>query len=192
MAFAPVSHLHLLCLTLLISAAQSAAAAKETCVPNTEGGWRCGREISKADAAPLPKTERTSRPPLLLIDPRRFSTNPNVSAAAAPVPNAVDSPTEVSAASTVSAPLQPTSAAGVDEAAAASGAFTVQLARAQSNSGFLPLQQRLGLRDSDVRKVQLQNGDWLFLFGQFDSLAAARAAIPKGATGAFARPAIAP
>jgi hypothetical protein len=189
MAFAPVSHLHLLCLTLLISAAQSAAAAKETCVPNTEGGWRCGREISKADAAPLPKTERTSRPPLLLIDPRRFSPSPNVSTAAAPVPNAVDSPAEVSA---VSAPVQPTSAAGVDEAAAASGAFTVQLARARSNSGFLPLQQRLGLRDSDVRKVQLQNGDWLFLFGQFDSLAAARAAIPKGATGAFARPAIAP
>lgn len=52
--------------------AQQAGAVDETCVPKAGGGWYCGPEVTAGDAAPLPRAERTSRPPLLLIDPRRF------------------------------------------------------------------------------------------------------------------------
>ena len=52
--------------------AQRIAAADETCVPKVGGGWHCGEHVTASDGAPLPRAERTSRPPLLLIDPARF------------------------------------------------------------------------------------------------------------------------
>lgn len=52
--------------------AQRSLAADETCVPKVGGGWHCGENVTASDGAPLPRAERTSRPPLLLIDPARF------------------------------------------------------------------------------------------------------------------------
>jgi hypothetical protein len=60
-----------LLLTALVFA-QRSAAADETCVPKADGGWHCGEHVTASDGAPLPRAERTSRPPLLLIDPARF------------------------------------------------------------------------------------------------------------------------
>jgi hypothetical protein len=160
----------LLGLCLLCS---TAAMAYETCVPKAGGGWLCGANVTQADAAPIVRKAEASRPPILLIDPNKFGQIEN---------NAIAPMTAVGviAAENAQAPLaNPTAQAG--------GGYTLQLARASAQKGFAPLLQRLKLNPKQARIVPAPGGSFLLLYGNYQSLEAARAAIPAGAKGAFAR-----
>jgi septal ring-binding cell division protein DamX len=65
------------------------------------------------------------------------------------------------------------------------GAFTIQLARTSTASGFANLRSKLPAR-AETFELQ-ERGAWVLLYGRFDSIEQARAAIPAGVTGAFAR-----
>jgi septal ring-binding cell division protein DamX len=65
------------------------------------------------------------------------------------------------------------------------GAFTIQLARANTANGFATLRNKLPAR-AETFELQ-ESGAWVLLYGRFDSIEQARAAIPAGVTGAFAR-----
>jgi len=202
----------LLCVAL--GFAHRAAVADETCVPKAGGGWNCGKDVTASDGAPLPRAERTSRPPLLLIDPRRFGENISESAATDTVDEAqtaYEQPTE-SAAEVKSTPAVPAGQvkkgdvvaipavnaetgtrvatladARSDSDAAISRGFTVQLAVASTTKGFDKLRSELKLSRSSTRELPLKSGNFALLMGVFPTIEAARAAIPSAAKGAFAR-----
>lgn len=99
-------------LAALIAMSSNAWAEKERCVAGVDGEWLCGKNITDADAAPLPAPTQRSTPPILLIDPRRFgeadrvpvsSAQSNVSANAATSSNSAEpepAPKPVTAAAT--------------------------------------------------------------------------------------------
>jgi septal ring-binding cell division protein DamX len=179
------------------------AFAKERCVPDVNGEWRCGENITAADAAPLPKSEnRTSAPPVYLIDPRRFGeaelprarsvavqseadANTNATSESAAVESRNNSvATDTQARTTTTKPVIP---AAPISSLATGGTFTVQLVLASSTKGFDSLLQQLRIAPNRTRRVALRNGMWALLYGEFSSVEAARGAIPIGANGAFAR-----
>lgn len=190
--------------------AQQAGAVDETCVPKAGGGWYCGPEVTAGDAAPLPRAERTSRPPLLLIDPRRFGEYGDESRVETPVEEIPKASAAVPAV-VKSAPAQPVSptpkgkivtipavnaepgtrvatlADARSDSSSRGTSFTVQLAIASSTKGFDKLCSELKLARSSTRELPLKNGSFALLMGVFPTIEAARAAIPKAAKGAFAR-----
>jgi septal ring-binding cell division protein DamX len=204
-----VKHIVLICASVI----SESAFAKERCVPDVNGEWRCGENITAADAAPLPKSEnRTSAPPVYLIDPRRFGEAELPRARAAAQSRAVDANTNTESESAAdsgrnnpvatvtqaratttkavipAAPIDRSTSSLAEQATRqTSGAFTVQLALAGSTKGFDALLQQLRIAPNRTRRVALSNGMWALLYGEFDSLEAARSAIPIGANGAFAR-----
>ena len=70
---------------------------------------------------------------------------------------------------------------------AAGANFSVQLALASTPRGFDALLAKLGSAARSSQRRQLANGSWVLLLGSFDSISAARNAIPGGVDGAFAR-----
>jgi hypothetical protein len=191
-----------------------AAFADETCVAKSGGGWKCGQDVTASDGAQLPRAQRTSRPPLLLIDPRRFgegNEEPAVEAPKPPVaepiaapPVAVVEPIRVTQPDKPTEPVKVSKPVGevvtipaVNDAqntrvatladVQSGGAFTVQLALASSTKGFDKLRTELKLSRANTRELPLKNGSWALLLGVFPSIEAARKAIPTGAKGAFAR-----
>ena len=216
-----------LLVALVASALNSANAQTERCVPAADGKWQCGKDVTEADAAPLPEPQSRSLPPVMLIDPARFGEGdletdsaPDVSAAEPPVaetPNAqatkvtnqqlatpvtektltVKTPaatevpaTQTPAASTAPAPAfaqQPRARRTAKPGLAAGANFSVQLALASTPRGFDALLAKLGSAAPNSQRRQLANGSWVLLLGSFDSIAAARNAIPGGVDGAFAR-----
>jgi len=205
----------LLCVAL--GFAHRFAVADETCVPKAGGGWNCGKDVTASDGVPLPRPERTSRPPLLLIDPRRFGENiservdakrANVDQTAsegraepaAVVPEVKSTPSvqesQVRKGDIVTIPAvtaEPgTRVATLADARSDSDAvvgigFTVQLAIASSTTGFDKLRSELKLSRSSTRELPLKSGSFALLMGVFPTIEAARAAIPSAAKGAFAR-----
>ena len=214
-----------LLVALLASALNSANAQTQRCVPAADGKWQCGKDVTEADAAPLPEPQSRSLPPVMLIDPARFGEGdletdsaPDVSAAEPPVaetPNAqatkvtnqqlatpvtektltVKTPaatevpaTQTPAASTTPAfPQQPRARRTAKPGLAAGANFSVQLALASTPRGFDALLAKLGSAAPNSQRRQLANGSWVLLLGSFDSISAARSAIPSGVGGAFAR-----
>ena len=201
-----------LCVGLLGISLSHAAFADETCVAKSGGGWKCGENVTAGDGAPLPRTQRTSRPPLLLIDPRRFGEGGrSVEAPQAPVAKSIESaPVPLGKRMEVKQPIEPKKQVDVSKPVGkvvtipalnadqntriatladtqASGAFTVQLALASSNKGFDKLRAELKLSRGGTRELPLKNGSWALLMGVFPTIEAARKAIPAAAKGAFAR-----
>ena len=197
---------------LLLALSSVAWAEKERCVPGADGEWRCGTDITDADAAPLPaRTERTV-PPMLLIDPRRFGEADRIPEAApvsqvsasseaveaqvakseapeAPKAAEVESkPIVVATPAPARAPtpVETASASDLDFSPPTSG-FAVQLSVASSPRGFGALLAKLGKRPTNFQQRQLRNGTWVLLLGNFPTIEAARAAIPSAIPGAFAR-----
>lgn len=194
---------------LLLSALNSANAQTQRCVPAADGKWQCGKYVTEADAAPLPELQSRSLPPVMLIDPARFGEGdlatdaaPDVSATesplaeksnaqatnvasgepAAPVTVKTHAATQVPATKTPGAsttPFKPSLGAGAK--------FSVQLALASTPRGFDALLAKLGSAAPNSQRRQLANGSWVLLLGSFDSISAARNAIPGGVDGAFAR-----
>ncbi len=191
-----------------------AAFADETCVAKSGGGWNCGKDVTASDGAPLPRAQRTSRPPLLLIDPRRFGEGDEEPAVEAPKPPVAEPiaapPVAVVEPIKVTQPDKPTEPVKVSQPVGkvvtipaindaqntrvatladvqSGGAFTVQLALASSTKGFDKLRAELKLSRANTRELPLKNGSWALLLGVFPSIEAARKAIPAGAKGAFAR-----
>jgi len=192
-------------LSFLVCLIGTANAQSERCVPATNGGWRCGKDVTEADAAPLPERQSRSLPPVMLIDPARFGegdseidTPPEASAeppvAAAPIAEVaeVGSPEAASATAPMPAAMEmrvaTTAPALADEPSiAAGGNFAVQLAVASSPRGFDAVLAKLGAAARTSQRRQLANGSWVLLVGSFNSIEAARNAIPSSVPGAFAR-----
>ena len=193
---------------LLLGVITAANAESERCVPAAEGGWRCGKNVTEADAAPLPERQSRTLPPVMLIDPARFgegdididtpleapADTPAASAPAAetPSPAAANSATTQilpTAAETLPLAETETSAAPTkpESSDVASGNFAVQLAVASSPRGFDALLAKLGAAARTSERRQLANGSWVLLIGRFNSIAQARNAIPSSIPGAFAR-----
>lgn len=197
---------------LLLSLMSAANAESERCVPAADGSWRCGKDVTEADAAPLPEPQSRSLPPVMLIDPARFGEGDSVidappetsaaePAAAAPtteVAAEVASPEAASpesetmpaapAAETKSAQAnEPNTVSTVEPSLPVGSNFAVQLAVASSPRGFDALLAKLGAAARNSQRRQLANGAWVLLIGNFDSIAAARNAIPSSVPGAFAR-----
>lgn len=209
---------------LLLALIGAVNAESERCVPAADGGWHCGKDVTEADAAPLPERQSRTLPPVMLIDPARFGEGDNVTdappeaSAEAPVsePPVSEAPTtevaevtspEVAspeAASPETAQMHPasetpaarTAPALADQASATpiaeatlptSGKYVVQLAVASSPRGFDAVLTKLGAAARTSQRRQLTNGSWVLLIGSFDSIAAARNAIPSSVPGAFAR-----
>jgi hypothetical protein len=189
---------------LLLSTLNAANAESERCVPAADGRWLCGKDVSEADAAPLPEPQTRSLPPVMLIDPARFGEGdidmdspPDTSAAAPIVSEAAISeepeiakpaPTQMSAATPKPAKLeQPSTIPTTLSELATGGNFAVQLAVASSPRGFDALLAKLGPVARNSQRRQLANGSWVLLLGSFDSMADARNGIPSGVAGAFAR-----
>ena len=207
---------------LFLLTTSPAWAEKERCVAGPDGQWRCGKNITDADAAPLPAPSQRITPPVLLIDPRRFGevdpppTKPAQQTAAvvgsdAPTPSTAPETEAVSAEN--SEAISPSNAAKTSNASAAAqtGAtqatsatpgrataeavefsapttgYAVQLSVASSPRGFGALLAKLGKRTHNFQQRQLRNGNWVLLLGQFQTIEAARAAIPSAIPGAFAR-----
>lgn len=179
----------------------TAWAEKERCVAGPDGEWLCGKNITDADAAPLPDRTQRSTPPILLIDPRRFGEmdrQPTTAANVAPPESALSSEPKTPANQTAVEPetteathaparaTTPAVAPDLDFSPPSRG-FAVQLAAASSPRGFGALLAKLGQRGSNFQQRQLRNGTWVLLLGNFPTLEAARAAIPSAVPGAFAR-----
>lgn len=201
---------------VLLAFAANAWAEKERCVAGPDGEWRCGKNITDADAAPLPARSERSTPPVMLIDPRRFGEVDRVPSAPPPAPTRRSVSASKSAESTAvasgaaqndpspeleapaAAPTKPPAEAvaqtpptnapssDLDFSPPTTG-FAVQLAVASSPRGFASLLAKLGDRPKNFQQRQLKNGNWVLLLGNFSSLEAARSAIPSAIPGAFAR-----
>lgn len=147
-------------------------AGKERCVPKSAEEWLCGENVTEADAVPVARTTDASQPPAFLRAPGgNFDAPPETATTPAPRPEEPDS-----TSSTVS-----------DATATPAADYAVQLALASSARGFPALIQKLGLSAAQTQTLTLRDGRVVLLLGGFDSLDAARAAIPAGAQGAFAR-----
>ena len=190
------AHVKLGVLTALLLGVISAANAEaERCVPAADGGWHCGKEVSEADAAPLPERQSRTLPPVMLIDPARFGEgdiDTDVAPqAAVPAPVAVEAATAATPVAEAAEVAQPTQVSGATETTApspaASGNFVVQLAVARSPRGFDALLAKLGADARNSQRRQLANGSWVLLIGNFNSIAQARSAIPGSLPGAFVR-----
>jgi len=189
-------------LSFLVCLIGTANAQSERCVPATNGGWRCGKDVTEADAAPLPERQTRSLPPVMLIDPARFGEGdidndspPKVAAVAtseAPIaevaevasPEAAETPVATEAPELVGAPNSPSTA---ELNRPAGGNFAVQLAVASSPRGFDAVLAKVGAAARTSQRRQLANGSWVLLVGSFNSIEAARNAIPSSVPGAFAR-----
>lgn len=180
--------------SLLLLLLGSFAHGKETCVPAEGGtGWTCGADAAALSSGAVPVRRERSMPPLLLIDPRRFDEGfDEVIAPEASSPVATDQPP----ASTTEKPTPSTvpSARAVTPAVAATslpnkagGRFALQLAATSSPDKFPALLRKLRLDPARARTVRLNEQVWLLLYGDYPDAAAARAAIPKDAAGAWAR-----
>ena len=184
----------------------------ERCVPAADGSWHCGKDVTEADAAPLPEPQSRSLPPVMLIDPARFGEGdsvvdapPEASAAepeaAAPItevaaevaspeaasPESETMPAVPTAVTTSARTDEPSRVSVVEPSLPAGGNFAVQLAVASSPRGFDALLAKLGAAARNSQRRQLANSAWVLLIGNFDSIAAARSAIPSSVPGAFAR-----
>ena len=178
---------------LLLGVIGTANAESGRCVPAADGGWHCGKDVTEADAAPLPERQSRTMPPVMLIDPARFGEGdidiidlPSEAEAAAPV--AAEAP--IAEAAEVARPTTAQMSAATETAEispAASGNFVVQLAVAGSPRGFDALLAKLGADARNSQRRQLANGSWVLLIGSFNSIAQARSAIPSSLPGAFAR-----
>ena len=178
---------------LLLGVIGTANAESGRCVPAADGGWHCGKDVTEADAAPLPERQSRTMPPVMLIDPARFGEGdidiidlPSEAEAAAPV--AAEAP--IAEAAEVARPTTAQMSAATETAEispAASGNFVVQLAVAGSPRGFDALLAKLGADARNSQRRQLANGSWVLLIGSFKSIAQARSAIPSSLPGAFAR-----
>jgi septal ring-binding cell division protein DamX len=191
-----------LCLALM-----SIAAAKERCVPDASGAWRCGSEITEADAAPLAKPADSIAPPIMLIDPARFGERDQSSQVsesmvqaelgAAPASNTTPAPkaptpnVKPAAKPAGVVPVQPANSTNTAIRATnhtdSSSGYVVQLALASTPRGFDALLKGLGAGARNSQRRQLKNGTWVLLLGDFATLELARAAIPSASVGAFAR-----
>ena len=182
---------------LLLGVIGTANAESGRCVPAADGGWHCGKDVTEADAAPLPERQSRTMPPVMLIDPARFGEGdididmPPEATAAAPV--AAEAPIAAAVipeAAEVARPATAQLSAATETAEispAASGNFVVQLAVAGSPRGFDALLAKLGADARNSQRRQLANGSWVLLIGSFNSIAQARSAIPSSLPGAFAR-----
>ena len=187
---------------LLLSILNAANAESERCVPAADGRWLCGKDVSEADAAPLPEPQSRSLPPVMLIDPARFGEgdiemdSPPDTLAAAPVVSeaAIAEEPEIAKPATAQMPVATPKPARVDAPStmptalpelAAGGKFAVQLALASSPRGFDALLAKLGPAARNSQRRQLANGSWVLLLGSFNSIAQARNAIPSDIAGAF-------
>jgi hypothetical protein len=168
-----------LCVFVLAIASQG--RCKERCVPDTNGEWRCGSDITSADAAPLPKPTQSNAPPVLLIDPRRFGEMDR----APSIRSAPGSKDDVQASD--AAPTNNETPRRPQDMPSKGKAYTVQLALATNPIGFDTLVRKLAITPAQTRRLKLANGMWALLYGAFDTIEQARSNIPKGATGAFAR-----
>jgi septal ring-binding cell division protein DamX len=182
--------------TLLL--AQWCCFGAEKCVPTPTGEWRCGKDVTEADAAPLPQVQQRSQPPVMLIDPRRFGEGDVIADAATPDVTAPpeEVPPEVASSQAEARPVNETAAKPPARstpthtskiAPAAGGQFVVQLALASSPRGFDALLKQIGTAARTSQRRQLANGSWVLLIGSFASIDSARLAIPSVIPGAFAR-----
>lgn len=184
-------------LALVLSTLNAANAGSERCVPAADGGWRCGKEVTEADAAPLPEPQSRSLPPVMLIDPARFGEGdiemelpPDMPEAAVAEEPEIAKPamSQMPAATAKPAKLeQPSTMPTAQPELATGGKFSVQLALASSPRGFDALLAKLGPAARNSQRRQLANGSWVLLLGSFNSIADARSGIPSGVAGAFAR-----
>ena len=195
---------------LLASALNSANAQTERCVPAADGSWQCGKDVSEADAAPLPERQSRSLPPVMLIDPARFgegdlatdaepaespvaeksnaqATNVASEEPAAPVTVKTPAATQALAIKTPGTKTPGASTTPFKPSLGAGAKFSVQLAVANTPRGFDALLSKLGSAARNSQRRQLANGSWVLLLGRFDSVAQARDAIPSSVDGAFAR-----
>ena len=179
---------------LLLGVLNTAYAEVERCVPAADGTWHCGRDVTEADAAPLPEPQSRSLPPVMLIDPARFGEgdieidSPPVTAAeSAAAESAEDAPANAPPAVADAEASISTAQAEMAYAAPASGNYSVQLAVAKSPRGFDALLAKIGPAARNSQRRLLANGSWVLLIGSFNSMAQARDAIPSGIPGAFAR-----
>ena len=196
---ATLAHVKFCVLTAFLLGVIGAANAESgRCVPAADGGWHCGKDVTEADAAPLPERQSRTMPPVMLIDPARFGEGdidiidlPSEAEAAAPV--AAEAPIAAAVipeAAEVARPATAQMSAATETAEispAASGNFVVQLAVAGSPRGFDALLAKLGAAARNSQRRQLANGSWVLLIGSFSSIAQARSAIPSSIPGAFAR-----
>jgi hypothetical protein len=172
----------LLLLVLLILLA-NCALGKERCVPKSDEEWLCGANVTRADAVPVSRTRTASEPPAFLRAPGADVERGMDRSGATAEPPSEQAQSESSQAS---APVEPSNLPS-EPATQAAGAFGVQLALTGTAQGFPALLKRLGLSAAQTQTLRLRDGRFVLMYGRFDSLDAARAAIPFGATGAFAR-----
>ncbi len=196
---------------LLLSVLNAAYAESERCVPAPDGSWHCGKDVTEADAAPLPERQTRSLPPVMLIDPARFGEGDletdavaeEVRVTAAPIPTeakvvnaktaspaATQIPATAQALAAITKPAaanQPHTTAIAEADLASNGKYSVQLALASTPRGFDALLARLGSAARNSQRRQLANGSWVLLIGSFTSIAQARNAVPSSVPGAFAR-----
>lgn len=203
-----------LLLTAVSSLAASATEPKRhVCVPGSDGSWNCGDAAQPPQPAALP--ERSSArpapvPPVLLMDPARFRVNESSPAAAtadtsatvsssgpaavasiAPPPTATTTrpaAPAVAPSNAVAAPVVTSTAALRQFSSVSRTGYTLQLAAASSPNGFVPRLRELGIRTDQAFAVPVQRGSttlWLLCVGEYPDTAAARAAAPAAAGGAF-------
>lgn len=182
---------------LLLLTAIAANAESERCVPAADGSWLCGKDVSEADAAPLPEPESRSLPPVMLIDPARFGEGDVERELTPDMPEAaIAEESEIAKPATAQTPVATTTPAKLEQPStmptalpelATGGNFAVQLALASSPRGFDALLAKLGSAARNSQRRQLANGSWVLLLGSFNSIVDARNAIPSGVAGAFAR-----
>lgn len=188
----------------LFGALNSAQAESERCVPAADGSWLCGKDVTEDEAAPLPEPQSRSLPPVMLIDPARFGEGdieppPEAQVVGdeeTPSP-AKSNPVPVAVAAAAEQPTPPppvvthrpdvATPASSAESAPQSGKFSVQLAVASTPRGFDALLAKLGSAARNSQRRQLATGAWVLLIGNFNSIAAARNAVPRSVPGAFAR-----
>ena len=188
------------CAALFLLSIGAAHSESERCVAAADGSWNCGKDVTDADAAPLPERQSRSLPPVFLIDPARFGEGdasmdeaPEMpSTPAVEVTEATESSSNTSDAA-VSAPEASAAANGTSSMASTEpkqsigGKFVVQLAVASTPRGFDALLAKLGTAARNSQRRQLTNGTWVLLIGNYNSIAEARVGIPGSVPGAFAR-----
>ncbi len=184
------------CTALFLLGISAAHSESERCVAAADGGWNCGKDVTEADAAPLPERQSRSLPPVFLIDPARFGEGdaPMDAAPELPVevmevaaPSANDAETEATPPEASTAGVSASSMASAEPKQSSSGKFVVQLSVASNPRGFDALLAKLGTAARNSQRRQLANGSWVLLIGSYNTIAEARAGIPSSIPGAFAR-----
>ena len=176
--------------SLLVLLLSQTPPGKQVCVPAEGGtGWTCGTDAAALSSGAVPARRERSMPPLLLIDPRRFDEGFNeVSAPETALPAAVKQPSAAATLAPAVTRLARASAASASQASTrAGGRFSLQLAATNSPDNFPALLRKFRLDPTKARTVRSSEQVWLLLYGDFPDAATARAAIPKNATGAWAR-----